>query len=391
MSKIVSLTSRPILDSRGDWTIEVSVYGEGEISADFSVPQGKSKGSFEAALVSPEAAIKNIKEIIEPALKGMSVEEQTSIDEALITLDATPSKSRLGANAILGVSFAYAKAAALVRGIPFWKYLRELYGAIDVPSKKPSLYINVINGGLHAGNNLSFQEYLIIPKTELFSEAVNAGTVFYTTLREYLRERKGANAINVGDEGGFAPNFENDIEPFEILNAVRAKLDMQNIIAFGIDAAANSILKEPAELMGLYKKMNEEYHLVYYEDPFGENDFQNFSLLKKELGDEVIISGDDLTATNILRMESAKKHESINGIIIKPNQIGTVSETLAAIKKAREYKWKVIVSHRSGETNDDSIADLAYAIEADGIKLGSPCRGERVAKYNRLLEIEKDA
>lgn len=385
MPKITSITSRKILNSRCEWTIEVAVSVGEKLQASFAVPEGKSKGSFEAKYVEPETAIKNIKEIIEPELEGFDSTNQEKIDKKLIELDGTPQKSKLGANAILGVSIACAKVSALSLGIPLFKYLQKISGS--TVSKHPRLYINMIEGGVHAGGGLDFQEYLVIPKAESIGEAVSLGKELYQNLREYLRKNIGAGATNIGDEGGFAPGIGDNLEPFSIIREVAKNLGMEGKIDFGMDAAANNVGSNASELSAIYHKIKNEYGLAYIEDPFKEEDFESFGALKKELGDSVVIAGDDLTATNLTRMKKAHDADSINGVVIKPNQIGTISETFEAVSLARKWNWAVIVSHRGGETNDDFIADLACAVGADGIKLGGLSRGERIAKYNRLLEI----
>jgi enolase len=388
MAKISSFDSRPILDSRGEWTVEVTINLDNGLTAKASVPQGKSRGSFEAACVKPEIAAKNVKELIEPALKGLDPSNQKEIDETLIKLDGTLDKSKLGANAILGVSIASARAAAMAKEMPLWKHLREL-SEIYSESKVPRLYVNVINGGMHSGNNLDFQEYLIIPKKETFKESVEVGVKIYKELKKYLENNFGKSASALGDEGGFAPDFKTNIEPFEILSKVAESAGLRDEIDFGLDAAASDVKMETPELLKFYNELKEKFGILYLEDPFPENDFEDFAKFTEKLGTNTFIVGDDLTTTNVNRMRKALKEKSINGIIIKPNQIGTISESLEAIKLAKISNWKVIVSHRSGETNDDFIADLAYGVMADGIKLGAPARGERIAKYNRLLEIEK--
>ena len=257
----------------------------------------------------------------------------------------------------------------------------------------PRLFMNVVNGGLHAGNNLHFQEYLIIPRARTFKESIDIGTAVYHALGAALVKAKGRGAANLGDEGGFAPNFKNDLEPFQMLRAVAKRLKLDKKIDFGMDAAATDVKGlSRQQLSNTYKKLIKEYSPLYIEDPFGENDFKNFAAITAANNiknkSKLWIAGDDLTTTNTDRMEMAQAKKSVNAIIIKPNQIGTVTETLNAVRLARQYKWAVVVSHRSGETNDDFIADLAYGVAADGFKLGAPARGERIAKYNRLLEIE---
>jgi len=397
--KITSLSARQILDSRGQWTVEVALTLQNGIRATASVPQGKSTGATEAHALPAAAAVKNIKTTIATRIIHKDFLDQAAVDEFLVRLDGTPTKSRLGANAILAVSIAFLRAAARTKKVPLWKHIRDVYGLWVDPTATtlhPRLFMNVVNGGLHAGNNLHFQEYLIIPKCRTFKESVDVGTAIYHALGAALVRAKGRGAANLGDEGGFAPNFKNDLEPFQMLRAVAKKLTLDKKIDFGIDAAATDIKGlSRQQLNNIYKKLIKEYQPLYIEDPFGENDFKSFAAFtaanvenNASVKSKLWIAGDDLTTTNTDRMEMAQAKKSVNAIIIKPNQIGTVTETLNAVRLARQYRWAVVVSHRSGETNDDFIADLAYGVAADGFKLGAPARGERVAKYNRLLEIE---
>ncbi len=359
------------------------------VEASASVPQGKSCGTFEAVYVKPEQAVQNIQRVFAPALTGRDPCDQKSVDELLMRLDGTSLKSNLGANAILAVSLASARAAACSEDVPLWKYLRETSGISVEKGHVPRLYMNMINGGLHAGNNLDFQEYLIIPKENSFGEAVRVGTDIYRALVNYVEKHIGKGASAVGDEGGLAPNFEDNLEPFAVIANVVKECGLTDKIDVGLDAAANNLKMTNEELLDSYRELKKKYNIFYLEDPLGEDDFENFAKLLKELGDNTFVVGDDLTTTNIFRMERAHNHKSINGIIIKPNQIGTLSEAFDAVRHAKKWKWHVVVSHRSGETNDDFIADLGYAVGADGLKFGAPARGERVAKYNRLLEIER--
>lgn len=355
-----------------------------------SVPEGKSVGSYEANYLSPMIAQKNVEKIISPRLKGLNPREQKEIDELLIKLDGTPAKKHLGANAILGVSIACARAGALESKRPLWEHLRRLgrFKKSNTKSDYPHLFINIINGGQHAENNLDFQEYLVVPKTKSLKEAVYIGLKLYSGVKTYLSKPKGRSGIGVGDEGGFDPNFKDNLEPFRILDKVAKKLLIKSKINFGLDVAANNVAMSPAKLTSIYRKLQNKFNLFYFEDPYKEDDFGKFAQLRKVLGERILIAGDDLTTTNLTRIKKAYKEKSINAVIIKPNQIGTVSESIEAVKLARKFGWKVIVSHRSGETNDDFIADFAYGVMADGFKLGAPAREERIVKYNRLLEIE---
>ena len=393
--KISSLSARSILDSRGQWTVEVSLTLQNGIRATASVPQGKSTGATEAHALPAAQAVRNINTTIATRIIHKDFLDQAAVDEFLVRLDGTPTKSRLGANAMLGVSIAFLRAIAKTKKMPLWKHIRDVYGIWVDPTATalhPRLFMNVVNGGLHAGNDLHFQEYLMIPKARTFRDSIDIGTAIYHALGEALVKAKGRGAANLGDEGGFAPNFKNDLEPFQLLRAAAKKLKLDKKIDFGIDAAATDIKgMTRVQLNNAYKRLIAEYHPLYIEDPFGENDFKNFSAFTAANAGsaKLWIAGDDLTTTNTDRMEIAYAKKSINAIIIKPNQIGTITETLNAVRLAREYRWAVVVSHRSGETNDDFIADLAYGVAADGFKLGAPARGERIAKYNRLLEIEE--
>ncbi|MDX1535171.1 MAG: hypothetical protein R3346_00165 [Candidatus Spechtbacterales bacterium] len=386
MGKIKNIKARKILNSKGRWTVETRIETEEGFAGVASVPQGESRGGTEAVYVTANQAVKNIHEIILPTLKGDDTTNQESLDNKLLNLDGTTNKSKLGANAILSVSLASAKVAAVENNKQLWQYLGELYEKNYQPSF-PRFFMNFIEGGAHAGNGLYFQEYLVIPKTNNPEESIDIGIKLRDTLKNSLEKEYGKNSLNVGDEGGFAPNMHKSTEPFEfILNTAR-DLSIDDAFEFGIDAAANSVEISPDNLFDEYVEMTKKYPMLYIEDPFTENDFENFTKLNQALGSDILVTGDDLTTTNLKRIKKSKESNSINSIIIKPNQIGSLSETLDAIRVAREYGWKVIVSHRGGETNDDFISDLAYAVGAFGIKLGGLARGERIAKYNRFLQI----
>jgi enolase len=398
--KISSLNARPILDSRGQWTVEVSLTLQNGIRATASVPQGKSTGTTEARALPAATAVRNINTTIATRIIHKDFIDQAALDEFLVRLDGTKTKSRLGANAILAVGIAFLRATAKTKKVPLWKHIRDVYGRwVDptAPALHPRLFMNVVNGGLHAGNNLHIQEYLIIPKCRTFKESIDVGAAIYHTLGIALVKAKGPGAGNLGDEGGFAPNFKNDLEPLQMIRAAAKKLKLDKKIDLGIDAAATDIKGlSRQQLTNTYKKLINEYSPLYIEDPFSENDFKHFAAIAaannavgtRGSGAKLWIAGDDLTTTNTERMELAQARNSVNAVIIKPNQIGSVTEALNAVRLAREYRWAVVASHRSGETNDDFIADFAYGVAADGLKLGAPARGERVAKYNRLLEIE---
>lgn len=387
--KIYSISANAILDSRGEETIEVKLRLENDLTVTASVPQGKSRGKAEAVCVPVAQAVRNIAEKIEPALRGMNVSSQKAIDDAMLKLDGTPDKSRLGANAMLGVSIACARATAAAMEMPFYEYLRRMYDIGNLKMAKPRLYVNLINGGMHAGNNLDFQEYLIIPKTANWKEAVKTAVAMHKTLGAFLMKKPKRFAVGLGDEGGYAPNFKDNAEPFAVLRQIAKKLGVEDKIDFGLDAAASNVKIGADKLFPMYKNLVKKYNLFYLEDPFAENSFKDFAKLNAEMGGKVLVTGDDLTTTNPERMTTAQAERSVNAVIIKPNQIGTLTETMEAVRLARKFGWSVIVSHRSGETNDDFIADFACGVGADGFKLGAPVRGERIAKYNRLLEMER--
>lgn len=399
--KIESLTARSILDSRAEWTVEATIELANGARATASVPEGKSTGAAEARALPAVVAVRNINTRIAAAVRGggraarAEFKSQQAFDDFLIKLDGTADKRRLGANAILACSIAFARASAMARDVPLWQYIREAYGMPVASSRSvthPRLFMNLINGGLHGGSNLDIQEYVIIPRTRTFAESVEIGVQIYNELKMTIERRLGKQATNLGDEGGFAPNFRDNLEPLTMLRAVTKKLKLSKVVDFGMDAAATDIAKERFGAMpALYAKLVHADDFIYLEDPFPENDFGAFAKFTAKYDAGKWITGDDLTTTNVRRMERAHAEGSVNAVIIKPNQIGSVSEALDAVCAARRYGWGVVASHRSGETNDDFIADFAYGVGADGLKLGAPARGERTAKYNRLLLVEREA
>lgn len=388
--KIKTLDALKILNSRGEWTIAVKVLLEGGATAVATLPQGVSEGANEAVYLPPEAAVRSVKEVISPALAGLDPADQKKIDATLIALDGTPNKSGLGANAILGASIACARAAAFASATPLWRHLRNLSG-VAVPDINPlRLYTLAIEGGRHSFGNLRFQEFLVIPKTHSFAEAARIAKTLRDGLLQYFEKTGGRGSISRSYEGGLGANLKDDLEPFAVIAAVAAEMNLLQEIDFGLDAAATNVRAAPPELFAIYREMMEKFKPIFMEDIFGEEDFDNFAKFFAEYGRQAKICGDDLVCTNLGRMKIAREKNSINSVIIKPNQIGTVMETLAAVKQARDWDWHVVVSHRGGDTNDDFIADLAWGVGADGIKLGGVDRGERVAKYNRFFEIESE-
>lgn len=367
------------------WTLQVEIELSDGSRGLASVPQGKSTGSFEAVSISPLQSLRQIERVLKEGIIGISSSDQQKFDGILQSLDGTNDKSYLGANTLLAISYANAKAQANSQHVPLWKYLADQY---DTTPRLPGVLANVINGGLHAGNSLPFQEYLILPQVTHSEYAVHMIVQFYQTLGKHLKDKWGGLANAIGDEGGYAPPIEDPLEPFEIFNQVRDELNLSpDQISYGLDAAANEVAYSEDELFDLYDQIKEKYQLRYLEDPFGESNGPAFSKLLNATDRACPIVGDDLTATDIKRIHAAFTDHTANGVIIKPNQIGTVSEAMLAGKRAQEYGWYVVASHRSGETNDTAIVDLGVALGADALKIGAPARGERVAKYNRLLVV----
>jgi len=397
MSKITQIDAHKILDSRGNYTIKVMV-SAGEVVADFSVPAGASVGTHEAISRDADSAVKAVKNELAPALKGYDPRDQREIDQLLLKLDGTPDKSRLGANAILGVSVACAKLASRLERMPVYQYLKTL--AKIKPSRTiPYLFMNLINGGKHASSYIAFQEYMVVPVSETVDEALTIGTTIQKELRKIITESYSPFSLNIGDEGGYVIEGRSVREPLAMLQTTIASLGLKDKVRLAMDTAASSFYQDgfyevdgkkimPSELLELYKSLNHEFNIFSIEDPFYEEDFDGFRDLRGELVNGYVV-GDDLTVTNPQRLQEAINKKSINAIIIKMNQIGTLSETFDVMKMARDNDIECIVSHRSGETNDDFIADLAYAFGVFGLKAGAPRRGERIAKYNRLWEIAK--
>ncbi|TSC55033.1 MAG: Enolase [Parcubacteria group bacterium LiPW_30] len=389
MYEIDDITARIILDSRGEKTIEAMVRLSDGSVASASVPQGKSRGSGEATYVSVEQAMINIKELVLPALKNSLSIMQKEIDGRLKILDGTANKERLGANTILAVSIAVARAAANARGIPLWAHLREMAGVPILEASHPRLFVNLINGGEHAKNKLAFQEYLAIIDGANFTEMIEIQASLWSNLKKMFNDQYG-DALPLGDEGGFAPEISDNLEPFRLIKLAAGELIEDGFVSMGTDVAGVNAKLTVEERDKLFETAMKEYGLIYIEDPYEENDFASFAKMKALYGDKLIVTGDDLTVTNSELMRTAERNKSINGVIIKPNQIGSVSEAMEAVRTANSFGWKVIASHRSGETEDTFIADFAYAVGAFGLKLGVPTQAVRHVKYDRLLEIDKE-
>jgi len=417
MAKIKKIWAREILDSRANPTIEAVCQLDNGVVAVASVPSGASTGSHEALELRDKdenryrgkgvlRAVNNVNQIIGPDLvtSGMDASDQMGIDNRLIQMDGTENKSRLGANSILSVSMAVCKAAAITQQMPVYKWIQAISTAkgIQKELRVPTPVFNMINGGLHGAGNLDFQEFFTIPASaKPFSEGLRMGVEIYMVIGENLAHRGAIHSV--GDEGGYAPNLFTNADALEVLvEAIRqTNYQLGRDIFLGLDVAANSFHENGSytirdksaplsedQLMEYYKELNGMYHLAVLEDPFHEDSWDGWKKVRQLLGNQVSIVGDDLLATNPKRVQKAIAENACNAILIKPNQIGTVSETIDVVKQAMSANWKVIVSHRSGETNDVFISEFAVGVGADYVKFGAPARGERVVKYNRLSAIE---
>jgi enolase len=354
-------------------------------------------------------AVKNVDDLIGPALKGMDVTKQTDIDDAMIALDGTPNKAKLGANAILGVSLAISKAGAAAKGVPLYQHYADIAGNKDLVLPVPSF--NVINGGSHAGNALAFQEFMILPTgANSFTEAMVMGCEVYQVLKGVIKKKYGQDACNVGDEGGFAPSIQSNYEGVDLLMEAIKQAGYEGKVMIGMDVAASEFLTPDGkydldfktanndgklvysgEALGeLYADLCAKYPIVSVEDPFDQDDWDNYTAFTKAIGDKVQIVGDDLLVTNVSRIEEASQRAACNALLLKVNQIGSVTESINAVKMSKQNGWGVMTSHRSGETEDNYIADLAVGLCTGQIKTGAPCRSERLAKYNQLLRIEEE-
>jgi enolase len=397
------------LDSRGNPTVEVEVATE-HVTGRASVPSGASTGSREALELRDggarfhgkgvRKAATNANNVIGRKLKGLDCSHQRRIDDLMIGLDGTPNKSKLGANAILAVSMATCRAAAMTRGVSLYRQLRKAPRyTLPVPM------MNVINGGEHAGNKLAIQEFLIEPVAgKSCTEAIRMGAEVYQSLKRILMREYGREAINVGDEGGFAPPLSKTRDALDsIAAAIKDAGYGEREMRMGIDAAASVFhdhrknaytvdgkAMKADTLQKFYASLRDEYLLLTLEDPFNEDAFESFSSITMELGKETVVIGDDLYTTNVSRMAEGIRRKATNGVLVKLNQVGTVSETVDAMGLARECGWAVAVSHRSGETEDPFISHLATAFGSEFIKAGAPARGERAAKYNELIRIEEE-
>lgn len=418
-TKIKQIEAREILDSHGYPTVEVKVTLSSGMSAKASVPSGASTGEDEACELRDGVksrysgkgvlkAVRNVNTVIEQELRGMDASNQEKIDKTLIKLDGTKNKEKLGANAILGVSLACARVSSQVVMLPLYQYIREVFDLKLKGYKMPIPTMNIFNGGKHADTNLDFQEFMIIPHllpSDSFKDRVRAGAEIFHQLGVVLRA-KGYDTDS-GNEGGYAPNIEYTTEALDmIMQAIReADYAPKHQVSLGMDVGSSTLYDKRKkeyvfkldgsylhsdQLIVLYSDWLKKYPFISIEDGLDENDWSGWTKLYKELGKKVLIVGDDLLVTNVRRLKKSIKEKAANAAIVKPNQIGTLTETINFVQLARANHYKTSVAHRSGETNDDFVADLAVAINSDFVKFGSLSRGERLAKWNRMMEIEDE-
>jgi enolase len=410
MCRIERVKAREILDSRGNPTVEVEVFLEDGSWGRAAVPSGASTGAYEALELRDGdkaryggkgvlKAVENVEKVIAPKIKGMCALDQRAIDRLLLELDGTPSKSKLGANAILGVSLAVAWAAAAYLGLPLYRYLGGLNACVI-----PVPLMNILNGGKHAHDSTDLQEFMIVPAgAPCFAEALRWGAEIYHSLKKVLASK--GYSTNVGDEGGFAPSLKSNEEAVElVLEAIqKAGYKPGEEVFLALDPAASEFYEDgryvlrkegralsSEEMVEFYAGWVEKYPIISIEDGLSEDDWEGWRLLASRLGDKIQLVGDDLFVTNVERIKKGIELGLANAVLIKPNQIGTLTETLEAVALARDAGWGAVISHRSGETEDVTVAHLAVATGTGQIKTGAPCRSERVAKYNELLRIEEE-
>jgi enolase len=420
---IECVKGREILDSRGNPTVEVDLITKGGIMARAAVPSGASTGIHEACELRDGdkgryvgkgvlKAVESVNTTLATELKGFDVREQYALDKKMNELDGTPNKSKLGANAILGVSMAAAKAAAAGKGIPLYKHFAELAGNTG-PMVLPVPCFNVINGGSHAGNKLAFQEYFIIPVgAASFKDAVRIGCECYHTLKGVIKKKYGGDATLIGDEGGFAPPCDAK-QGVELIMEAIEKAGYKDKCKVGMDVAASEFktegkdeydlgtwypeaektpdLKMTGEQLGaFYGSLCKDFPIITIEDPFDQDDWAAWTTMTTNIGEPTQVVGDDLTVTNVVRVKTAIEKKACNALLLKVNQIGSVSESIDAVKLCKQNGWGIMCSHRSGETEDTTIADLAVGLCTGQIKTGAPCRSDRNAKYNQLMRIEEE-
>ena len=409
--RIEAASAREILDSRGQPTVEVEVRLSSGHMGRAAVPSGASTGEHEALELRDGdkarfwgsgvlSAVRNVAQAISPRLKGEDAADQRRVDRLMIDLDGTPAKSKLGANAILGASMAVSRAAAAAHGKPLYRHLRDVFGVSSKEHLLPAPMLNILNGGRHADNGLDIQEFMIVPTgAPTFREALRWGAEAYQALKKLLAAR--GLSVAVGDEGGFAPRLKSHEEALDLIKEALRGQGRADSVRLALDAAASEFYNKPSyklegkslsasDLARRYDSWREKYGLVSIKDPFDQDDWQAWRDFTARRGADVKIIGDDIFVTNRTRLERGIREKAANAILIKLNQIGTVTETVEAVLKAKEAGFSTVISHRSGETEDPYIADLAVALDAGAIKTGAPCRSERLAKYNQLLRIEEE-
>jgi enolase len=415
MANIKMIHAREVLDSRGNPTVEVDLTTENGIFRAM-VPSGASTGIHEALELRDGdksrylgkgvlKAVENVNTKISKIVIGLDPVNQIEIDELMIKEDGTENKSNFGANAILAVSMAVCKAGAAAKKVPLYKHIADLAGVNEFVLPVPSF--NVINGGSHAGNKLAMQEFMILPLGALnFKEAMRMGAECYHQLKKVIKKKYGQDAVNVGDEGGFAPNIQDNKEGLELLKEAIEAAGYTGKVKIGMDVAASEFykdgnydlnfkgdtpdMKSGDEMIDLYTQFVDEFGLVSIEDPFDQDDWVTYPKLTEAVGEKTQIVGDDLLVTNPKRIAKAIELKAVNSLLLKVNQIGSISESIKACKDAQNAGWSVMVSHRSGETEDSFIADLVVGLKTGQIKTGAPCRSERLAKYNQLMRIEEE-
>lgn len=418
MTKIKKVHAREVLDSRGNPTLEVDLQTDDGLFRAM-VPSGASTGVHEALELRDDdksrymgkgvlKAVDNVRNEISKVVLGMECTAQEEIDRAMIEADGTENKGKLGANSILAVSMAACKAGAASKRVPLYRHIADLASVSEFILPVPSF--NVLNGGQHAGNKLAMQEFMLLPLgASKFREAMRMGAETYHSLKGVIRSKYGQDAVNVGDEGGFAPSIQDNKEGLELLKEAIEKAGYTGKVNIGMDVAASEFFKNGKydldfknpdndgskrktgdEMIQLYREFADEYGLVSIEDPFDQDDWETYPKITESLGEKVQIVGDDLLVTNPKRIKMAIEKKAVNALLLKVNQIGSVSESIEACKLSQNAGWSVMVSHRSGETEDTFIADLVVGLKTGQIKTGAPCRSERLAKYNQLLRIEEE-
>ncbi len=415
MAQIKKIVAREILDSRSNPTIEAIVELADASVGIFSTPSGLSIGKHEASELRDNdpkrfngkgvlKALSNIFHSLAPLLIGKEASEQKLLDEVMIKADSTDNKQNLGANSILALSGAIAKAQAASEKISLYRYVAKLLARQDTNFKIPAPMMNILNGGVHGGGNIDFQEFMIVPpQSTTFTNNLKMGVEVYAALKEVIQSHSGVTLV--GDEGGYAPVLFANTDGFKLLEdaVTKANYNLGQDVFFSIDIAASFFMKDGEyrikdrpvsystnEFIDYLVTLNEQCHFLSMEDPLSEDEWDSWKNLTERIGKDTLIVGDDLITTNLERLKKAISQKACNATIIKPNQVGTITETLEVIREAKKQNIKIVVSNRSGETNDDFIADFAVGIDADYVKFGAPARGERVAKYNRLLEIEHE-